>query len=181
LWVTQAHKLDPVNQTDVHLLGPQTRARARAEACEPFSSLLTSRNARPYSAAEDGSLRILVARGFAWEEIEKEFGHLLQRELYRPWVLIVSDVSQVDFRTWREGLNISCFLVAFVPALRLGIGGYRSIVRDVFAGINSFKAIEGLSHWLSIHSHRPQSADQMVKHSLDTIPVFEPSIWRLYR
>jgi hypothetical protein len=61
-------------ETDGEASGPRTRARARAEAREEFSSLPTSRGARPYSAAEDEVLQILVARGLAWEEIEKEFG-----------------------------------------------------------------------------------------------------------
>lgn len=61
-------------ETDGGASGPRTRARARAEATEEFSSLSTSRSARPYSAAEDEVLQNLVARGLAWEEIEKEFG-----------------------------------------------------------------------------------------------------------
>jgi hypothetical protein len=58
-------------ETDEKASGPQTRARARAEASSP---LPIARSARPYSAAEDDILQLLVARGLAWEEIEKEFG-----------------------------------------------------------------------------------------------------------
>ncbi|RHZ43721.1 SANT/Myb-like DNA-binding domain-containing protein [Aspergillus thermomutatus] len=63
-------------ETDGEASGPRTRARARAraEASEASSSLPTPRSARPYSAAEDEVLQKLVARGLAWEEIEKEFG-----------------------------------------------------------------------------------------------------------
>ncbi|KAH2790300.1 hypothetical protein KXW39_002471 [Aspergillus fumigatus] len=64
-------------ETDEKASGPQTRARARAEASEASeasSPLPIARSARPYSAAEDDILEILVARGLAWEEIEKEFG-----------------------------------------------------------------------------------------------------------
>jgi hypothetical protein len=61
-------------ETDEKASGPQTRARARAEASEASSPLPITRSARPYSAAEDDILRILVARGLAWEEIENEFG-----------------------------------------------------------------------------------------------------------
>lgn len=64
-------------ETDEKASGPQTRARARAEASEASeasSPLPIAHSARPYSAAEDDILEILVARGLAWEEIEKEFG-----------------------------------------------------------------------------------------------------------
>ncbi|KAH1304979.1 hypothetical protein KXX54_007925 [Aspergillus fumigatus] len=64
-------------ETDEKASGPQTRARARAEASEASeasSPLPIARSARPYSAAEDDILQTLVARGLAWEEIEKEFG-----------------------------------------------------------------------------------------------------------
>ncbi|KAH3511946.1 hypothetical protein KXV55_002211 [Aspergillus fumigatus] len=66
-------------ETDGEASGPRTRARARAEAREEFSLLSTSRGARPYSAAEDEVLQILVARGLAWEEIEKEFDALVKK------------------------------------------------------------------------------------------------------
>jgi hypothetical protein len=64
-------------ETDEKASGPRIRARARAEASEASeasSPLPIARSARPYSAAEDDILQILVARGLAWEEIEKEFG-----------------------------------------------------------------------------------------------------------
>ncbi|KAH1437680.1 hypothetical protein KXX32_001614 [Aspergillus fumigatus] len=65
------------SETDEKASGPQTRARARAEASEASeasSPLPIARSARPYSVAEDDILQTLVARGLAWEEIEKEFG-----------------------------------------------------------------------------------------------------------
>ncbi|KAK9646498.1 hypothetical protein HCH54_005238 [Aspergillus fumigatus] len=58
-------------ETDGKASGPRTRARARAEAS---SSVPNPRGTRPYSAAEDGILQKLVARGLAWDEIEKEYG-----------------------------------------------------------------------------------------------------------
>ncbi|KAF7155561.1 hypothetical protein CNMCM6106_004707 [Aspergillus hiratsukae] len=61
-------------ETDGELSGPRTRARARAEASKASSSMPTPHSARPYSAPEDEALQKLVARGLAWEEIEKEFG-----------------------------------------------------------------------------------------------------------
>jgi hypothetical protein len=61
-------------ETDGKASGPRTRARARAEASEASSSVPNPRGTRPYSAAEDGILQKLVARGLAWDEIEKEFG-----------------------------------------------------------------------------------------------------------
>lgn len=61
-------------ETDGEASGPRTRARARAEASKASTSSSTLRSARPYSATEDDALQKLVARGLAWEEIEKEFG-----------------------------------------------------------------------------------------------------------
>ncbi|KAB8231402.1 uncharacterized protein BDW43DRAFT_301832 [Aspergillus alliaceus] len=60
-------------ETDEKASDPRTRARVRAEASEASSTLPTPRSARPYSAAEDKVLQKLVARGLAWDEVEKEF------------------------------------------------------------------------------------------------------------
>ncbi|KAF4211299.1 hypothetical protein CNMCM5878_002836 [Aspergillus fumigatiaffinis] len=70
-------------KTDEKASRPRTRARVRAEASEASSSLPTPRSARPYSAAEDEILQKLVARGLAWEEIEKEFGLLFAKRTSR--------------------------------------------------------------------------------------------------
>lgn len=70
-------------ETDGEASGPRSRARARAEASEAFSSLSTSRSARPYSAAEDEVLQNLVARGLAWEQIERDFGQLFAKRTLR--------------------------------------------------------------------------------------------------
>ncbi|KAF5866002.1 hypothetical protein ETB97_001580 [Aspergillus alliaceus] len=62
-------------ETDEKASDPR-RARVRAEASEASeasSTLPTPRSARPYSAAEDKVLQKLVARGLAWDEVEKEF------------------------------------------------------------------------------------------------------------